>query len=60
MTEQKTTLVRINLTIYNRLQSHLKGKVPFKSASSFVGELILDALKTESQINAETKEEALP
>ena len=56
----KTTVVRIDSSIHSQLMEHLKGKVPFKSASSFVGELILDALKTESQINAETKEEDLP
>ena len=56
MTE-KTTLVRIETSIYLLLKEHLKGRVPFKSASSFIGELILNALKTESQISTGEKKD---
>lgn len=48
MTE-KTTLVRIDTTIYLRLQDFLKDKVPFKSASSFIGELVVNALDLDAQ-----------
>ena len=48
MTE-KTTLVRIDTSIYLRLQEYLKGKVPFKSASSFIGELVENALISDAQ-----------
>ena len=48
MTE-KTTLVRIDTSIYLRLQEYLKGKVPFKSASSFIGELVENALISHAQ-----------
>ena len=48
MTE-KTTLVRIDSSIYLRLQEYLKGKVPFKSASSFIGELVVNALNSDAQ-----------
>ena len=56
---QKTTLVRIDTTIYLRLQEHLKGKVPFKSASSYIGELVVNALNSDAQISTgETKDES--
>jgi len=32
-----------------RLQEYLKGKVPFKSASSFIGELVENALISDAQ-----------
>ncbi len=57
MPEEKTTLVRIETSIYTRLQNFLKGKVPFKSASSYIGELIVKALNSEPQIAPEEKEE---
>ena len=57
MVEEKTTLVRIETSIYKRLQEYLKGKVPFKSASSFIGELVLKALKTDVQISPGEKKE---
>ena len=57
MIEEKTTLVRIDSSIYKRLQEYLKGKVPFKSASSFIGELVLNALKTDAQISPGEKKE---
>ena len=56
MTE-KTVQVRIETSIYLLLKEHLKGRVPFKSASSFIGELILNALKTESQISTGEKKD---
>jgi hypothetical protein len=56
----KTTLIRIDASIHSQLKEHLKGRVPFKPVGAYVGELILDTLKRESQINAETKEEDLP
>jgi len=58
--KEKTTLVRIETSIYTRLQNFLKGKVPFKSASSYIGELIVKALNSESQISPEEKEEDKP
>lgn len=58
--KEKTTLVRIETSIYTRLQNFLKGKVPFKSASSYIGELIVKALNSESQIAPEEKEEDKP
>ncbi len=57
MPDEKTTLVRIETSIYTRLQNFLKGKVPFKSASSYIGELIVKALNSEPQIAPEEKEE---
>ena len=57
MIEEKTTLVRIETSIYKRLQEYLKGKVPFKSASSFIGELVLNALKSDPQISTGEKKD---
>jgi hypothetical protein len=59
MKDEKTTLVRIDASIYSRLQEFLKGKVPFKSASSYIGELIVKSLNSESQISPEEKKEDL-
>ena len=56
MTE-KTVQVRIETSIYLLLKEHLKGRVPFKSASSFIGELILNALKTDAQISTGEKKD---
>jgi len=56
MTE-KTTLVRIDTSIYLRLQEYLKGKVPFKSASSFIGELVENALNSHAQDRHSDKED---
>ena len=47
--KEKTVQVRIETSIYLLLKEHLKGRVPFKSASSFIGELILNALKSDAQ-----------
>ena len=57
MVEEKTTLVRIETSIYKRLQEYLKGKVPFKSASSYIGELIIKSLNSDAQISPGEKEE---
>ena len=56
MTE-KTVQVRIETSIYLLLKEHLKGKVPFKSASSFIGELVLKALKSDAQISTGEKKD---
>ena len=56
MTE-KTVQVRIETSIYLLLKEHLKGRVPFKSASSFIGELILNALKSDAQISTGEKKD---
>tara|TARA_R100000781_G_scaffold112980_1_gene80750 strand:+ start:241 stop:423 length:183 start_codon:yes stop_codon:yes gene_type:complete len=55
--KEKTVQIRIETSIYLLLKEHLKGKVPFKSASSFIGELILNALKTDVQISTGEKED---
>ena len=48
---------RIDASIYSSLQEFLKGKVPFKSASSYIGELVLNALESESQISTGEKKD---
>lgn len=58
--KDKTSLVRIETSIYTRLQEFLSGKTPFKSASSYIGELVVKALNSESQINADKKEQGKP
>ena len=55
--KEKTVQVRIETSIYLLLKEHLKGRVPFKSASSFIGELILNALKTDAQISTGEKKD---
>tara|TARA_R100000656_G_scaffold22497_1_gene20001 strand:+ start:186 stop:383 length:198 start_codon:yes stop_codon:yes gene_type:complete len=57
---QKTTLVRIDSSIYTNLQDFLRGIVPFKSASSYIGELIVKDLNLESQNSADEYKEDKP